>query len=139
MLRIRESVANEMLAHAVRSVPLEGCGLVGGSHGSDAVEAFIPVANAARSAVRFALDGEDLLRGEEQLTQAGLSIVGIMHAHTHTSPYPSPTDIADATNFDPRATWRHVIVSLLHPEPVMRCFRIVEGFVTEEPIVVTGV
>ena len=55
-----------------------------------------------------------------------------MHSHTHTEPYPSPTDIAQA----PDPGWHYVIVGLKRESPEVRSYRIVDGRVTEEPIAV---
>ena len=56
-----------------------------------------------------------------------------MHSHTHTDAYPSPTDVAQA----PDPTWHYVIVSLQATR--RRCcgrYRIVDGEIAEEPVVV---
>ena len=75
---------------------------------------------------------------ERAADAAGLTLMGVMHSHTHTTNYPSPTDIADAARFDPFGTWRFVIVSLRHADPSLRSFRILDGEVTEEPVTVTS-
>jgi len=57
----------------------------------------------------------------------------VMHSHTHTDAFPSPTDIDRA----PDPAWHYVIVSLREPEPVLRSFRIVgDAHKEEEPVVV---
>jgi len=61
-------------------------------------------------------------------------LVGVMHSHTHTQAYPSPTDVADAARSDPFGTWVFVIVSLEHPDPELRAFRILDGAITEVPV-----
>ena len=55
-----------------------------------------------------------------------------MHSHTHTEAYPSPTDVAQA----PDPSWHYVIVSLKQEAPVLRSYRIVDGEIAEEPVVV---
>ena len=65
-------------------------------------------------------------------------IIGVMHSHTHTAAYPSPTDVRDATDFDPLGTWHYLIVSLQESEPVIRSFRIKNEEITEEEISFTG-
>ena len=42
--------------------------------------------------------------------------------------------MADAARFDPFGSWRFIIVSLKHPEPSLRCYRILDGEITEEPV-----
>ena len=53
-----------------------------------------------------------------------------MHSHTHSEPYPSPTDVAQA----PDPGWHYVIVSLKRDAPELRSYRIVDGEISEEPV-----
>lgn len=123
-----------MVGHSLDCLPEEACGLLGG-RADGTVEVFRPCVNADRSARTYAIDGLDLLRFERELEARadGLEIVGVVHSHTHTDAYPSPTDVERAEHL---AAWHFLIVSLRHPEPVARSYRIVEGAVVEEPIVV---
>ena len=74
----------------------------------------------------------DQLRADRDAEERGLEIVGVMHSHTHTDAYPSPTDVAQA----PDPNWHYVIVSLRQPEPVLRSYRIVDGTIAEEPVTI---
>ena len=62
------------------------------------------------------------------------ALLGVFHSHTHTDPYPSPTDVASALFPD----WHYVIVSLRDEAPMTLSYRIVDGQITEEPVVVVG-
>jgi proteasome lid subunit RPN8/RPN11 len=62
----------------------------------------------------------------------GIELIGVVHSHTHTDAYPSPTDVAQAA--DP--TWHYVIVSLRQEAPVVRSYQIVDGTIAEEAVVV---
>ena len=126
----------EMVAHAVAGLPNEACGLFAGPSGSDRVESFYPMRNAAESREIYVLDGLEMMAVEREAEDAGLTVMGVMHSHTHTTNYPSPTDIADAARFDPFGVWHFVIVSLRHPDPSLRSYRILDGEVTEEPVAV---
>jgi proteasome lid subunit RPN8/RPN11 len=55
-----------------------------------------------------------------------------MHSHTHTDAYPSPTDVERAVLL---GDWHFLIVSLRYSDAQARSYRILEGGVTEEPIV----
>ena len=57
-----------------------------------------------------------------------MQVLGVVHSHTHTTAYPSPTDVAEA----PDPTWHYVIISLRQDAPVLRSYRIIDGSVTEE-------
>ncbi len=130
-----EQVWLELVAHAYDGLPDEACGLLAGAdaEGDDAeVVRFVPTANADHSAKTYSIDGRELLAVERALEGDGLVIVGVAHSHTHTEAYPSPTDIAQAELLGP---WHFVIVSLKRPEASARSYRIVEGHVVEEPVV----
>ena len=63
----------------------------------------------------------------------GLEVLGVVHSHTHTEAYPSPTDIDQAGN-PFLGGWRWLLVSLRQPEPVVRSYVIEGEVVTEEQI-----
>ena len=71
---------------------------------------FYPTANAAASSRVYTVDPRDHLRADRDAEDDGLEIIGVMHSHTHTEAYPSPTDVAQA----PDPSWHYVIVSLRH-------------------------
>ena len=121
-----------MVAHALDGRPLEVCGLLAATPGEDKVEAVYPCRNAAESAKLYEVDPLDHLRADRDAEGRGLQIVGVYHSHTHTEAYPSPTDVAQAPDPD----WHYVLVSLEEPEPVVRSFRIRDGEIDEEPLVV---
>ena len=134
MLRLRRDVYEVMVAHALDGLPLEACGLLATAPGDGVVEAVYPCRNAAESARLYEVDSRDLGRANWDAISRGLEIVGVYHSHTHTDAYPSPTDVAQAG--DPE--WHYVVVSLREDEPMVRAYRIVDGEVTEEPIVADG-
>jgi proteasome lid subunit RPN8/RPN11 len=80
----------------------------------------------------YTIDPRDHLRIDREAEDAGLEIVGVMHSHTHTDAYPSPTDVAQA----PDPGWHYIIVSLRQDAPVLRSYRIIDETITEEPVVV---
>ena len=131
MLSLSREVYDGMLAHAVAALPNESCGLFVSASDGDDVVAFYPMTNAAASESIYEFDGAEHLAVEKQAEEANLAIVGVMHSHTRTTAYPSLTDVAQATRFDPLGVWHYVIVSLKHPEPALRCYRIVGGFIEE--------
>jgi len=72
------------------------------------------------------------LRADREADDAGLAIIGVFHSHTHSEPYPSPTDVEQA----PDPEWHYVIVSLKRDAPETRSYRIVENRIAEERIAV---
>jgi proteasome lid subunit RPN8/RPN11 len=134
MLRIPQVAHLAMIAHAYDCLPEEACGLMAGDYGGDSAPRFFPCRNEAASARVYTVDPKDFLRADREAGAAGLDIVGVMHSHTHTDAYPSPTDVRQAA--DP--AWHYVIVSLKYEAPVLRSYRIVDGVIAEEPVVVQG-
>lgn len=131
MLRIKQSLVDAMSAHARRDHPDEACGVIAGPVGSDTPERFIPMDNAARSQTFYEFDSGDLLRLYREMDQRDEEPVVIYHSHTATEAYPSPTDVAYAS--EPNA--HYVLLSTREPGSVeVRSFRIVDGVVAEEDL-----
>ena len=80
----------------------------------------------------YTVDPLEHLRAERAAEDEGLEVIGVVHSHTHSEPYPSPTDVAQA----PDPAWHYVIVSLKREAPETRSYRIVDGTITEEPVAV---
>ena len=138
MLRLSGEVYSEVVAHALSGLPNEACGLLAAPGGGDLVSRFFPVRNAAASSQIYQLDDAEYLQVERTADDEGLALVAVMHSHTHTTAYPSPTDVRDAAAFDPFGALLYVIVSLKDPEPALRCYRLLDGEITEVPVAVEG-
>lgn len=136
MLHLRESAYAAMLGHVYDGLPDEACGLIAGPPASDRATTFVPCVNADRSSRTFSL-GPDAWRQIDELDARGLQVLGVVHSHTHTEAYPSPTDIDQAGN-PFLAGWRWVLVSLRLDAPVVRSYVITDGVVVEEPITLLG-
>ena len=130
MLELSRQAFDDLVAHAYACYPEESCGLLAGDPGADVAAVFYPCRNAAESARVYTIDPKDHLRAEREAEDHGQEISGVVHSHTHSEPYPSPTDVAQA----PDPAWRYVIVSLKRDAPEVRSYRIADGAVTEEPI-----
>lgn len=138
MLQISQDLVDKLLAHARADHPDEACGVIAGAAGSDIPTRFIPMVNAARSPTFYEFDSADLLKLYRDLDANEEDPVVIYHSHTSTQAYPSRTDIAYAA--EPSA--HYVLVSTRetgnNEGPYeLRSFRIVDGKVTEEEIVIT--
>ena len=130
MLSFPSDAYAAMIGHAYDGYPLEACGLLVGSGG--VVRRFVACTNAETSARVYSIPGVELLRAERAAEDDGLAVIGVFHSHTHSEPYPSPTDVGQA----PDPGWHYVIVSLKRDAPETRSYRIVDGVVSEEPVTV---
>jgi [CysO sulfur-carrier protein]-S-L-cysteine hydrolase len=131
MLRMPTDVHLAMVAHCLRGLPEEACGLLAGDPATSEVAGLYPAENIAHSARVYTLDPLAHLRADRDAEARGLAVLGVFHSHTHTDAYPSPTDVDQA----PDPGWHYVIVSLRDDQPVVRSYRIADGAVEEESVV----
>lgn len=135
MLVFDSLTVSAIFASAWDAIPLEMCGLLAGPAGGDRVAHFYPCRNAARSARVYAVDSKDFLRADRDSEKQGWEILGVVHSHTHTPAYPSPTDVSQA----PDPAWHYAIVSLCDGAAVLRSYAIESGAagnIVEEAVVV---
>lgn len=130
VLELSRQAYDQIIGLALDEYPLEACGLLAG-HGTSAAE-FHPCRNVAGSARVYTIDPKDHLRIERDADDRDLEILGVVHSHTHSEPYPSPTDVSAAPDPD----WHYVIVGLKRESPEVRSYRIVDGEIHSEPLII---
>lgn len=128
---IPSSVQAQITELALAETPLECCGFLLGEFGSDVASEFHACRNIAQSKIIYTVDPRDHLRIELDAESRGLAIIGVVHSHTHTEPYPSATDVGQA----PDPAWHYVIIGLKDAEPKIRSYRIVDREISESQIV----
>jgi len=121
-----------MIAHAYDCYPEEACGLLVGDPARGHVSRFVACENITHSGKVYSIAPKELLRAEREAEDDGLEVIGVMHSHTHTEPYPSQTDVNQA----PDPTWHYVIVSLKRESPEVRSYLLVDATIAEERIAV---
>jgi len=135
LVRLPAEAYRRILAHCYHGLPDEACGLLTGpmvdGQPTGLVTEVYPARNTDASARTYTVDGRDYLRASRDAEDRGEEVIGVWHSHTHTDPYPSPTDIDRAV--DP--AWIYVIVSLRDEAPSLRAFRIRDGQVAECQVV----
>jgi [CysO sulfur-carrier protein]-S-L-cysteine hydrolase len=137
MLTIGQDLVDALVAHARTDHPDEACGVIAGAAGSDSPTRHIPMINAARSTTFYEFESSDLLKLYRELDANDEDPVVIYHSHTATEAYPSRTDISYAS--EPFA--HYVLISTRETGNAdgpyeFRSFRIVDGEVTEEEVVI---
>ena len=135
MLEISQTFVDAIVAQSRDEYPDECCGVILGPVGSGKAERLKPMINAAHSPTFYEFDPKDLLALYREVDDNDEEIVVIYHSHTETEAYPSRTDIAYAG--EPGA--HYVLVSTrkeIAPTTELRSYRIIDGVVTEEPVVI---
>ena len=124
-------LARAMLDHARAELPNEACGLVSGIIQTGQAVAFHRARNSERSALRYSVHPDDLLRITLEIEAAGRDLVGIFHSHTHTPAVPSDTDLQVAMYPEPFYVLATLADPNATPERALRAWRIRGGRSTE--------
>ncbi len=97
-VEIPRRVWNEVVAHLVRALPMEGCGLLAfrRREAMATAVAFFPGDNVDRSPTRFTMEPRDVLRTLSEIDRRNLVLGAIVHSHPTTPATPSPLDLAEA-------------------------------------------
>jgi [CysO sulfur-carrier protein]-S-L-cysteine hydrolase len=126
-------MVDAVVAHARADHPDECCGVIAGRDG--VATRVVPMTNAERSPTGFVFDSAEQLRVWREIDDADEDLLVVYHSHTMTEAYPSRTDVRWAAN-TPGTSW--LLVSTREPDAEeVRSFRIEDGAVTEEELVVT--
>jgi len=120
MLSVPVVAIRHMNEHVLIGYPYEACGLLVGYPDRGEVVRFVPCVNVAASARVYTIDPKAHLHAELAAEADGMEVIGVMHSHTHSEAYPSPTDVREAV--DPN--WHYIIVTLKREIPEMRSFLI---------------
>ena len=131
MIRIPHAIHDEIIDHARSGFPLEVCGILGGT--DTTVSAIYRMTNTDASNEHFMMEPREQFRVVKELRAKGISMLAIYHSHPESPARPSEEDIRLALT--PGVSY--VIVSLQDPaQPIIRSFRISDGVVTPEEVVV---
>jgi proteasome lid subunit RPN8/RPN11 len=132
VLTLPRAMVDAVVAHARRDHPDECCGVIAGRDGV-ATRVFA-MQNAERSPTGFTFDSGEQLRVWREIDDADEEVLVVYHSHTMTEAYPSRTDVRWSAN-TPGTSW--LLVSTREPDDAeVRSFRIEEGVVAEEELVV---
>jgi len=126
----------EIIAHCQARYPKEACGILAGVGGT--VERVFPMTNVDDSPISYAFDPKEQLRVQKAMAEGKLDLLAIYHSHTATAAYPSPVDVARAS--EPGVALlmpdvRYVLVSLKDlKQPDIKNYTIRDGQVRAEEI-----
>ena len=151
VLKIPRQILDGMIAHARELDPYECCGLLAGVNGSvsrhyritntvakdaRAVEVFDGadvkqlgnLSDSTKAEVAYFMDPKEMLAAFKDMRQRNLELTVIYHSHTHSSAYPSTTDVGLAYYPDVA----YLIISLEHKSaPDLRAYWIKDRLVSQ--------
>ena len=133
MIILTKQQYDEILNHALKAVPNEACGLIGGIIDCDdkIVQKVYLLTNIDNSPEHFSMDPKDQFTAVKDMRSNGWVMFGNFHSHPESPSRPSEEDKRLA--FDPDASY--LILSLLDKEkPVLKSFKIRKNEVSEEKI-----
>lgn len=124
-------VYEDMVRHCHAVAPEEACGLLAADSTGMAIKAYCGT-NLDASPVSYTLDPSEHITALHDAERHGWHLAAVFHSHPNGPAIPSRTDVTRA--LEPE--WLYIIIGLMEPgRPSVRGFRIVDGMVTEEPIV----
>jgi len=129
-MKISKEIVEKIFAQGRREAPNEACGYLAGHDGT--VVKAVALTNVDHSPEHFSLDPREQFDAVRQLRAEGLAILAVYHTHPETPARPSAEDIRLA--YDPSTIY--VIASLQQGGRDIRAFRIRQGVVTTETLVI---
>jgi len=132
-LHVTRAALDEIVRQAQAEHPIESCGVVAAAIGVALAHRVIPMDNQAASETFFRFDSRDQLRVYRELDASGEECRAVYHSHTASEAYPSKDDV----DYAGQPEVHYLIVSTwVQAKVPVRSFRIIDGHVTEENIVV---
>lgn len=133
VLKVTRDAVTQVMNHANSEHPIECCGIMSASIGDDVVNRVVQMKNDAASKVFFRFNPDQQLKVIRELESRKEFLAAIYHSHTESDAYPSREDILHAGYPDAH----YVILSTRDDEkaPILRSFRVMDGCVMEESVV----
>jgi proteasome lid subunit RPN8/RPN11 len=131
MITLRKELFSQIVSHCMEELPDEACGILAGKGG--AVEKAYEMLNVDKGPENFLMDPKEQLRVMKKIRSLGLEMTGIYHSHVASEAYPSARDLELA--FYPEAHYC-IITFKDRNNPCMRAFRIEEGKISEEEVII---
>lgn len=135
MIKLTKSDFEKILAHAVKELPDEACGLIAGTveGGDKKIKRVYLLTNIDHSNEHFSLDPKEQLESIKDMRKNGFVPLGNWHSHPESPSRPSEEDKRLA--FDSKASY--MILSLMDREnPVLNSFKITGDTAEKEELVI---
>lgn len=135
MIKLTKSDFEKILAHAVKKLPDEACGLIAGTveDGDKEIKKVYLLTNIDHSNEHFSLDPKEQLETIKDMRKNGFVPLGNWHSHPESPSRPSEEDKRLA--FDSKASY--MILSLMDREnPVLNSFKITGDTAEKEELII---
>lgn len=135
MIKLTKSDFEKILAHAVKELPDEACGLIAGTveDGDKEIKKVYLLTNIDHSNEHFSLDPKEQLEAIKDMIKNGFVPLGNWHSHPESPSRPSEEDKRLA--FDSKASY--MILSLMDREnPVLNSFKITGDTAEKEELII---
>lgn len=135
MIKLTKSDFKKILAHAVKELPDEACGLIAGTveNGDKEIKKVYLLTNIDHSNEHFSLDPKEQLEAIKDMRKNGFVPLGNWHSHPESPSRPSEEDKRLA--FDSKASY--MILSLMDREKtVLNSFKITGDTAEKEELVI---
>lgn len=135
MIKLTKSDFEKILAHAVKKLPDEACGLIAGTveGGDKKIKKVYLLTNIDHSNEHFSLDPKEQLEAIKDMRKNGFVPLGNWHSHPESPSRPSEEDKRLA--FDSKASY--MILSLMDREnPVLNSFKITGDTAEKEELII---
>ena len=135
MIKLTKSDFKKILAHAVKELPDEACGLIAGTveDGDKEIKKVYLLTNIDHSNEHFSLAPKEQLEAIKDMRKNGFLPLGNWHSHPESPSRPSEEDKRLA--FDSKASY--MILSLMDAgNPVLNSFHIEGNESTKEELVI---
>ena len=135
MIKLTKSDFEKILAHAVKELPDEACGLIAGTveGGDKKIKRVYLLTNIDHSNEHFSLDPKEQLEAIKDMRKNGFVPLGNWHSHPESPSRPSVEDKRLA--FDSKASY--MILSLMDREnPVLNSFKITGDTAEKEELII---
>ncbi len=111
MIRILQTVMDEINDIVQNGYPNECCGIFGGDPAQNKVQQIVPAENLnkERSRDRYLMNPKDIVRAQKKFSGEGQDVLGYYHSHPDHPAKPSETDRVNAWS-----GYSYVIVSVMN-------------------------
>lgn len=132
IIRIKNTLYNELIAYAKEHLPEEACGIVAGKIEGDEklIEKVYFLENVDHAEDHFTMNPKDQLATIKDIRANGMVQIGNWHSHPSSPSRPSVEDIR--LSYDSKASY--LILSFMTDAPVINSFHVESGEYSKEDL-----